>query len=60
LAPPVYSSLNATTGSTRVALIAGTLGAVASLLTTGPGPLLRSELGQRLNLDAATVALTIA
>lgn len=31
-----------------VALLAGTLGAVASLLTTGPGPLLRSELGQRL------------
>ena len=38
-------------GGTRVvlvALVAGTLGAVASLLTTGPGPLLRSELGQRL------------
>jgi thiol-disulfide isomerase/thioredoxin len=31
-----------------VAMVAGTLGAVASLLTTGPGPLLRSELGQRL------------
>ena len=31
-----------------VALVAGTLGAVASLLTTGPGPLLRSEFGQRL------------
>jgi len=31
-----------------VAVVAGTLGAVASLLTTGPGPLLRSEFGQRL------------
>jgi len=31
-----------------VALAAGILGAVTSLLTTGPGPLLRSELGQRL------------
>lgn len=31
-----------------VALAAGTLGALASLATTGPGPLLRSELGQRL------------
>jgi thiol-disulfide isomerase/thioredoxin len=30
-----------------VAVIAGTLGLAASLLTTGPGPLLRSELGQR-------------
>jgi thiol-disulfide isomerase/thioredoxin len=30
-----------------VALLAGTLGAAASLLTTGPGPLLRSEFGQR-------------
>lgn len=30
-----------------VALAAGTLGVVASLATTGPGPLLRSELGQR-------------
>ena len=31
-----------------VALAAGTLGAVASLMTAGPGPLLRTELGQRL------------
>lgn len=31
-----------------VALAAATLGAVASLLTSGPGPLLRSELGQRV------------
>ena len=31
-----------------VALAAGTLGAVASLMTSGPGPLLRSELGQRV------------
>jgi thiol-disulfide isomerase/thioredoxin len=31
-----------------VALVAGTLGAVASLMTAGPGPFLRTELGQRL------------
>ena len=31
-----------------VALAAGALGVVASLLTTGPGPLLRTEAGQRL------------
>jgi thiol-disulfide isomerase/thioredoxin len=31
-----------------VALAAGTLGVLASLATSGPGPLLRSELGQRL------------
>ena len=31
-----------------VALAAGALGVVASLATNGPGPLLRSELGQRL------------
>jgi thiol-disulfide isomerase/thioredoxin len=31
-----------------VALAAGALGVVASLATSGPGPLLRSELGQRL------------
>ena len=31
-----------------VALAAGTLGALASVLTSGPGPLLRSELGQRV------------
>ena len=46
-------------GSTRtvllVALAAGTLGAIASLLTSGPGPLLRTELGQRV-LNAAASA----
>lgn len=31
-----------------VALAAGSLGAIASLMTAGPGPLLRSEWGQRL------------
>ena len=31
-----------------VAIAAGALGALASLATTGPGPLLRTELGQRL------------
>jgi thiol-disulfide isomerase/thioredoxin len=31
-----------------VALVAGALGVVASLATNGPGPRLRSELGQRL------------
>lgn len=36
-----------TTRVLLVALAAGVLGVVASLLTTGPGPLLRSELGQR-------------
>ncbi len=30
-----------------IALAAGALGVIASLLTTGPGPLLRSEPGQR-------------
>lgn len=30
-----------------IAVLAGLLGIVASLATTGPGPLLRSELGQR-------------
>ena len=30
-----------------VALAAGALGVIASLLTTGPGPLLRSDTGQR-------------
>jgi thiol-disulfide isomerase/thioredoxin len=37
--------------STKVVLVAvaaGTLGALASLATSGPGPLLRTELGQRL------------
>lgn len=40
--------MNASSKVVLVALAAGILGAVASLLTTGPGPLLRSELGQRL------------
>ena len=31
-----------------VALLAGTLGALASLATSGPGPLLRTEWGQRV------------
>jgi len=31
-----------------VALVAGSLGALASLATSGPGPLLRTEWGQRL------------
>jgi thiol-disulfide isomerase/thioredoxin len=35
-----------------VALAAATLGAIASLMTAGPGPLLRTELGQRLLGDA--------
>jgi thiol-disulfide isomerase/thioredoxin len=30
-----------------LALAAGTLGVIASLLTSGPGPLLRTEVGQR-------------
>jgi thiol-disulfide isomerase/thioredoxin len=37
-------------GTTKVLLVAvaaGALGVVASLLTSGPGPLLRTELGQR-------------
>ena len=38
-----------------VALAAGALGLAASLLTSGPGPLLRSELGQRA-LNAAMSA----
>jgi thiol-disulfide isomerase/thioredoxin len=37
-----------TTRILLVALAAGTLGVVASLLATGPTPLLRSELGRRL------------
>ena len=44
-----------TTKVVLVALAAGTLGAVASLLTSGPGPLLRTELGQRA-LNAAASA----
>lgn len=38
-----------------VALAAGALGAVASLMISGPGPLLRTELGQRA-LNAAVSA----
>lgn len=36
-----------------VAFAAGTLGVVASLLTTGPGPLWRTDLGQRALNSAA-------
>ena len=39
-----------------VALAAGLLGVVASLLTSGPGPLLRTELGQRALNAAASVS----
>ena len=39
-----------------VALGAGTLGAVASLMTAGPGPLLRTEVGQRLLGGAISVS----
>jgi thiol-disulfide isomerase/thioredoxin len=40
-----------------VALLAGTLGVVASLFGTGPGPLLQTELGQRaLNAAASATA----
>ena len=39
-----------------VALGAGTLGAVASLMTAGPGPFLRTELGQRLLGEAISVS----
>ena len=40
--------MRSTTKVVLVALVAGTLGALASLATSGPGPLLRTELGQRL------------
>jgi thiol-disulfide isomerase/thioredoxin len=39
-----------------VALAAGTLGVLASLVTGGPGPLLRSEVGQRLLGSALSAA----
>jgi thiol-disulfide isomerase/thioredoxin len=39
-----------------VALAAGALGVVASLMTSGHGPLLRSELGQRLLGSALSAA----
>lgn len=41
-------ALRPSTKVVLVALAAGTLGALASLATSGPGPLLRTELGQRL------------
>lgn len=40
--------MRSTTKVVLVALAAGTLGVLASLATSGPGPLLRTELGQRL------------
>ena len=40
--------MNASTKILLVALAAGLLGIIAGLLATGPGPLLRSELGQRI------------
>lgn len=49
--------MSATTRIVLVAVAAGALGVVASLLTTGPGPLLRTELGQRaLNAAASATA----
>src|SRR5690606_10553180 len=38
-----------------VAAIAGTLGIVASLMTSGPGPVLRTEIGQRLLGEAISM-----
>ena len=40
--------MNASTKILLVALAAGILGIIAGLRATGPGPLLRSELGQRI------------
>lgn len=40
--------MNGTTKVVLVALAAGALGVIASLLTTGPGPLMRSGPGQRV------------
>lgn len=40
--------MRSTTKVVLVAIAAGALGALASLATSGPGPLLRTELGQRL------------
>ena len=40
--------MRSTTKVVLVAIAAGTLGALASLASSGPGPLLRTELGQRL------------
>lgn len=45
-----------TTKILLVAVAAGALGVVAGLLTTGPGPLLRTELGQRVLNDALTAS----
>jgi thiol-disulfide isomerase/thioredoxin len=45
--------------STKVVLVAigaGALGIVASLMTSGPGPFLRTELGQRLLGEAISAA----
>ena len=39
--------MNATTKVVLVAFAAGTLGVAASLMTSGPGPLWRTEMGQR-------------
>lgn len=47
--------MNGSTKVVLVALAAGTLGVVASLLTSGPGPLWRTEPGQRA-LNAAMQA----
>jgi thiol-disulfide isomerase/thioredoxin len=40
--------MRSTTKVVLVAIAAGTLGVLASLATSGPGPLMRTELGQRL------------
>lgn len=48
-----------TSGTAKVLLVAvaaGALGVVASLLTTGPGPLLGSEPGQRLLAEALSAS----
>ena len=45
-------------GTVRILLVAvgaGLVGVAASLLTTGPGPLLRSEVGQRALQGALSV-----
>ena len=45
--------MNTTTKVVLVAFAAGALGVVASLLTSGPGPLWRTEVGQRALNSAA-------
>ncbi|MCC8364411.1 TlpA family protein disulfide reductase [Lysobacter sp. A6] len=45
--------MNTTTKVVLIAFAAGALGVVASLLTTGPGPLWRTEVGQRALNSAA-------